>query len=197
MNSTPDPDPTVDAILTRVLERTPAGPADAAGSEKAGALHWLRSTLGVELSALVPWRVREPAPPYVDEAFGRVFDMMRRALGAREEDFALGNAHLRRDREGVQLEYRWREDSEEMARCSCKGKSLSVRRHDYPEGVRHAIRKRIHVERDGTTISASDDRENRQIREADCEAALEVFEAACRMVAPGDEGEAAPEDESP
>jgi hypothetical protein len=133
----------------------------------------------------------------VEEAFRCVFDMMRRALGAREEDFALGNARLLRNRRGVRLEYKWREGSAETARCSCRGKSLSVSRYEDAIGVKHAIRKTIQAERDGTRISASDDRANCQIGEADCEAVLEVFEAACRMVAPG-EGEAAPEDdESP
>ena len=182
MDSAPDPDPTVDAILTRVLERTPTGPADAADPEDANA-----PSQGT----------REPAPPHVEEAFRRVFDMMRRALGAREEDFALGNVRLLRNRRGVRLEYKWREGSAETARCSCRGKSLSVSRYEDAIGVKHAIRKTIQAERDGTRISASDDRANCQIGEADCEAVLEVFEAACRMVAPG-EGEAAPEDdESP
>ena len=175
MESTPDPEPDVDAILTRVLERTPTGPADAADPEDANA-----SSRGT----------REPAPPHVKEAFRRIFEMVRQALGAREEDFALGNARLARDRRGVRLEYRWREGSEEAVRCFCGGKSLSVSRYEDAMGVKHAIRKNIRVERDGTKISASDDRENRQIGEADCQAVLEVLEAACRVVAPGEgEGE--------
>jgi len=130
----------------------------------------------------------------VEEVFRRVFDMMLRALGAREEDFALGNARLKRNRRGVRLQYSWREGSKETARCSCRGKSLTVSRHKDAKGVKHTIRKDIHVERDGTKISASDDRSNCQIREADCQAALEVFEAACRAVAPG-EGDG-PEDDN-
>lgn len=139
-------------------------------------------------------------PPRVEEAFRRIFDRVRRALGARDEDFALGNAKLRRNEGGIQLEYHWREDREERATCSAAGKTLTVSRYEASRRTRCVLRKSIHAERDGTKISASDDRTNRQIGETDCRAALNVFEAACEAVSSEKGGspndEASPSDEA-
>lgn len=191
-----DPDPDLEAMLARAMGAPQPECAETTDSGDTGVLHWLQNTLGVEIPAFLPVGV----PPHVEEAFRQIFDRTRRALGAREADFVLGNVSLERDREGVRLEYRWRKDREETARCSSGGKSLTVTRYDEATGVRYTIRKHIHVDRDGTKISASDDRANRQIGEADCQAALEVFEAACRAVAPdkidSSDDEAGPSDEA-
>lgn len=192
----PDSDPDVEAKLAQAMESPQPEGAEAETSGPEGVFHWLRHRIAAEVPFLP-----SSVPPPVEEAFHRIFERVRQTLGAREEDFVLGNVSLRRESQGVRLAYRWREDSEETASCSCGGKTLTVTRDEHALGeARHVIRKHIHVDRDGTKISASDDRENHQLREADCQAALEVFEVACRVVAPDEvdspNDEASPSEEA-
>jgi len=160
----------VESLLVRAMNDHSTEEPD--GGKK-GTVAWLREKLGLSSE--------EEAPEHVRETFQHIFDMVRRALGARDEDFALGNVSLRRRHRGVHLDYSWRENREESVTCSCGGKRLSLTRDEFMSTT-HTLRKSMSMEREGTNISASVDGTNQEISEADCRAALALFEEACRVV---------------
>lgn len=165
------PDADVKAVMTRVMQRRrePASPG--------GLVHRLQRALGLAQEG-------GPAPSHVHETFKRIFEQARQALGAQDDDFVLGNLSLKRSGRGVRLSYRWREDREETVSCSCGGRSVTLARNSFlGNKAQYRISKRLSAERDGTHLSASDDRQNGQISEADCRAVEDLFERAHQAVA--------------